>query len=182
MTRDEAIENLTLYCQFLAKKYAYINKPRVESDDLFQESMLAILRHHTRAQELYSDDPLPYLKRAVRHAIINFCFRSYTIHPPDNSRSRNFEPYSFCAVDQVAESVVAPVANHLQPRLRLYDAIDRLTTRQREIIEYRFGLNGKPQCTQTETDQILGLKKSSASQVIATRRLRQILSQKEPRL
>jgi len=177
MTRDEAIEKLTSYCQFFARKYAYINKPRVETDDLFQEAMLAILRHHARAHELYSDDPMPYLKRAVRHAVIDFCFRSYIIHPPDNSRSRNFEPYSFCAMDQVAESVAAPTAKQSQMYLRLYDAIARLPERQRAVIELRFGLNGRPRCTQVEANQLLGTRSASAYQVTATRHLRRILSQ-----
>ena len=47
----------------------------------------------------------------------------------------------------------------------LYDEVNKLKGRDKEIIEYRYGLNGKKEMTQKEVASLMGISQSYISRI-----------------
>ena len=73
--------------------------------------------------------------------------------------------------------VMQPIENEVDRKL-LWDAVDKLSQRERTIITLRFGLDGRPEQTQKEVADLLGISQSYISRLekrIIARLKREIL-------
>ena len=76
-----------------------------------------------------------------------------------------------------SDLVMQPIETEVDRKL-LWDAVDKLSERERTIITLRFGLNGKPEQTQKEVADLLGISQSYISRLekrIIARLKREIL-------
>ena len=76
-----------------------------------------------------------------------------------------------------SDLVMQPIESEVDRKL-LWDAVDRLSQRERTIITLRFGLDGKPEQTQKEVADLLGISQSYISRLekrIIARLKREIL-------
>ena len=76
-----------------------------------------------------------------------------------------------------SDLVMQPIETEVDRKL-LWDAVDKLSQRERTIITLRFGLDGKPEQTQKEVADLLGISQSYISRLekrIIARLKREIL-------
>lgn len=181
MPGGEIISEMQRYCAQLSIKYGNLNTWRVESVDLTQVGMIAVLESMEDAQAKYAD-PLPYLKVAARHAIIHHClYDSHLIRVPRCHNTPN-TPHLFFALEHAAD-VQQPPQQQNRDYQNLYQAIERLPRQQRRYVETRYGLNGNPETSLESVSLILTNGKSRLAGTsyarAAFKSLKRILAEQE---
>lgn len=145
-SREKMICAFLRYCEKLAYRYSEMFA-HVAYEDIFQEAIRVVMETMEQAIAKY-DDPFPYIFLSVRREIIRYClFDSHLIRIPEtleNGKAK-YEPYQCEELDPFTETLEAledEQDTHMHHHL--YEAIERLQGRYRQVIEMRFGLNGNP--------------------------------------
>lgn len=165
LAREQLALNFLLYCEKLAYKYSQIYKgiyPRIEYEEMAQIGMLAVLESMDQAVHKY-DDPFPYIIVSVRRKMALYCrYQSGLIRIPetlDEGGRPIYPPYKMVSIGAFAdaeddeESILFSLLNdnsikHLQQDYRqLYQAIEKLKGRTKEVICRRYGLLGYTPCS-----------------------------------
>lgn len=133
--------------------------PRIEYLDLVQTGMLAVLENFEQALQV--ENPIAYLIRVIRYQMFEYC-RSYSslIRTPHNSRTQlphwNVDsldvPLSRAEVGSstFADVLAAPCGGEPEPDEASYQLLyavieQRLSHRQREMVERHYGLGCAPE-------------------------------------
>lgn len=160
LAREQLALNFLLYCEKLGYKYSQIYNgiyPRIEHSDLAQIGMLTVLESMDQAVHKY-DDPFPYIIVSVRRKMAQYCrYQSGLIRIPetlDEDGRPIYPPYKMVSIgafadgDEDEEKILFSPLNDdsirysQQDYRQLYQAIEKLKGRTKEVICRRFGLIG----------------------------------------
>lgn len=139
--RERFVLSFMLYCEKLAYKYTVVF-PWIEKEDLAQIGMLTVLECMGQAMQKY-DDPFPYIVVAVRHEIAQYCrFQSGLIRIPETrDKNGNYIHSPYCMED-INEELEIVEESAQRDYSNLYQAIEKLKGRTKEVICRHYGLCG----------------------------------------
>lgn len=165
--RDKLIEHNLRLVVFLAKKY---ENTKIDLEDLVSIGTIGLIKgvntYHndkniklaTYASRCIDNEILMYLRKTKRRrAEVSF----------EDSLSFDSEGNELHLEDVLGtdENIVTkPIEDELDKYL-MYKEVGRLNPRDKEIIEFRYGLNGKKEMTQKEVANLLGISQSYISRI-----------------
>ncbi len=138
--RDLFILSFLRYCNALAAQ-----RKTFEQEDLVHEMILAALSAYERA--LFAKNPFAYMIRVIQWNLTEYCeVHVSAIKTPQSHEERAKRPVPI-PVDRfspILEEILIESCNPLEQRdyTVLYQALERLTPTQRDVIYCRFGLAG----------------------------------------
>lgn len=165
-------EGLILACSERVKAMARnfvrrCNVSQMNFDDLYQEGMLAVCEAVSRLNSYCPPElvhnPFPYLAKAAHFAMID----EYRWSVDDSSKKSRLDAPLFadsetCLADELVAPVplVAPAVSKKEQAL--HSAIERLCSRQREVVHRRFGFSGYGVHSVEEVASYLGSSRDAA--------------------
>ena len=165
--RNKLIEHNLRLVVFLAKKY---ENTKVDLEDLVSIGTIGLIKGvntykldkniklATYASRCIDNEILMYLRKTKRkRGEISF----------EDSLSFDADGNELHLEDVLgteADIVTKRIEEELDKKL-LYNEVNKLTGRDREIIEYRYGLNGKKELTQKEVASMMGISQSYISRI-----------------
>ncbi len=156
------------YCEKLAYRYSEMFA-HVAYEDIFQESVCIVMEIIDQALAKY-DDPFPYIFLSVRREIMQYClFKSHLIRVPETLEGgkARYMPFQYEEIDLFTDTLETLEDKHdTDVHHKLYEAIERLQGRYRQVIELRFGLNGNPS---TSLETISGIISQGKTKTMAGR-------------
>jgi RNA polymerase sigma factor (sigma-70 family) len=178
--REELITSCLNYIGFIANWYArYVHHD--DYLDLVGIGNLTVVENLDRA--LTKDNPCAYLRKTVKTVVINYCIThaSLVTRPtygkPTYTQSLNTPVYSNTLTQEPVVVQESPVYSWL------YQALERLPKRDREVLTRHYGLYNSPVESLYEMSRRMSrsVKGSIAylTEYRALRRLRKLLAQQE---
>ena len=156
--RDKLIEHNLRLVVFLAKKY---ENTKIDLEDLVSIGTFNTdknIKLATYASRCIDNEILMYLRKTKRKRTevsfedsLSFDSEGNELHLEDVLGTDN-------------DIVTKPIEEELD-KYMMYQEVSKLEDRDREIIELRYGLNGKKEMTQKEVANMLGISQSYISRI-----------------
>lgn len=165
--RDKLIEHNLRLVVFLAKKY---ENTKVDLEDLVSIGTIGLIKGvntyrldkniklATYASRCIDNEILMYLRKTKRKRT-EVSFEDSLSFDADGNEL-HLEDVLGTEKDVVTKGLEEELDRHL-----LYQEVSKLEGRDKEIIEYRYGLNGKKELTQKEVANLLGISQSYISRI-----------------
>ena len=167
MAKDKLIEHNLRLVVFLAKKYENTN---VDLEDLVSIGTIGLIK----AINTYSMDKniklATYASRCIDNEILMYLRKTKKKRTEvsfEDSLSFDSEGNELHLEDVLGTDdniVTKPIEDELDKKL-MYKEVSKLGKRDKEIIELRYGLNGKKEMTQKEVANMLGISQSYISRI-----------------
>ena len=165
--RNKLIEHNLRLVVFLAKKY---ENTKVDLEDLVSIGTIGLIKGvntyrldkniklATYASRCIDNEILMYLRKTKRKRTEVSFEDSLSFDAEGNEL--HLEDVLGTEKDVVTKGLEEELDRHL-----LYQEVSKLEGRDKEIIEYRYGLNGKKELTQKEVANLLGISQSYISRI-----------------
>ena len=165
--RNKLIEHNLRLVVFLAKKY---ENTKVDLEDLVSIGTIGLIKGvntyrldkniklATYASRCIDNEILMYLRKTKRKRT-ELSFEDSLSFDADGNEL-HLEDVLGTEKDIVTKGLEEELDRHL-----LYQEVSKLEGRDKEIIEYRYGLNGKKELTQKEVANLLGISQSYISRI-----------------
>ena len=166
-SRDKLIEHNLRLVVFLAKKY---ENTKVDLEDLVSIGTIGLIKGvntyrldkniklATYASRCIDNEILMYLRKTKRKRT-EVSFEDSLSFDADGNEL-HLEDVLGTEKDIVTKGLEEELDKHI-----LYQEVSKLEGRDKEIIEYRYGLNGKKELTQKEVANLLGISQSYISRI-----------------
>ena len=166
-SRDKLIEHNLRLVVFLAKKY---ENTKVDLEDLVSIGTIGLIKGvntyrldkniklATYASRCIENEILMYLRKTKRKRT-EVSFEDSLSFDADGNEL-HLEDVLGTEKDIVTKGLEEELDKHI-----LYQEVSKLEGRDKEIIEYRYGLNGKKELTQKEVANLLGISQSYISRI-----------------
>lgn len=165
--RDKLIEHNLRLVVFLAKKY---ENTKIDLEDLVSIGTIGLIKGVNTYQNDKNIKLATYASRCIDNEILMYLRktkRKRTEVSFEDSLSYDAEGNELHLEDVLGtddDIVTKPIEDELDKYL-MYREVSRLAERDREIIELRYGLNGKKEMTQKEVANLLGISQSYISRI-----------------
>ena len=165
--RDKLIEHNLRLVVFLAKKY---ENTKIDLEDLVSIGTIGLIKGVNTYQNDKNIKLATYASRCIDNEILMYLRktkRKRTEVSFEDSLSYDAEGNELHLEDVLGtddDIVTKPIEDELDKYL-MYKEVGKLEARDREIIELRYGLNGKKEMTQKEVANLLGISQSYISRI-----------------
>jgi len=165
--RDKLIEHNLRLVVFLAKKY---ENTKVDLEDLVSIGTIGLIKGVNTYQNDKNIKLATYASRCIDNEILMYLRktkRKRTEISFEDSLSYDAEGNELHLEDVLGTEdniVTKPIEDELDKYL-MYREVSKLDDRDREIIELRYGLNGKKEMTQKQVASLLGISQSYISRI-----------------
>lgn len=165
--RDKLIEHNLRLVVFLAKKY---ENTKIDLEDLVSIGTIGLIKGVNTYQNDKNIKLATYASRCIDNEILMYLRktkRKRTEVSFEDSLSYDAEGNELHLEDVLGtdENIVTkPIEDELDKHL-MYREVSKLPDRDKEIIELRYGLNGKKELTQKEVARLLGISQSYISRI-----------------
>lgn len=165
--RDKLIEHNLRLVVFLAKKY---DNTGVDLEDLVSIGTIGLIKGVNTYQNDKNIKLATYASRCIDNEILMYLRKtkrkksevSFEDSLSFDSEGNELHLEDVLGTDE--DIVTKPIENELDKYL-MYREVKKLGNRDREIIELRYGLNGKKEMTQKEVAGLLGISQSYISRI-----------------
>lgn len=165
--RDKLIEHNLRLVVFLAKKY---ENTKIDLEDLVSIGTIGLIKGVNTYQNDKNIKLATYASRCIDNEILMYLRktkRKRTEVSFEDSLSFDSEGNELHLEDVLGtddDIVTKPIEEELD-KYMMYQEVSKLEDRDREIIELRYGLNGKKEMTQKEVANLLGISQSYISRI-----------------
>lgn len=165
--RDKLIEHNLRLVVFLAKKY---ENTKIDLEDLVSIGTIGLIKGVNTYQNDKNIKLATYASRCIDNEILMYLRKTKKKRSEvsfEDSLSFDSEGNELHLEDVLGtedDIVTKPIENELDRSL-LYQEVGKLNERDKEIIELRYGLNGKKERTQKEVANLLGISQSYISRI-----------------
>lgn len=165
--RDKLIEHNLRLVVFLAKKYENTN---IDLEDLVSIGTIGLIKGVNTYQNDKNIKLATYASRCIDNEILMYLRktkRKRTEVSFEDSLSYDAEGNELHLEDVLGtegDIVTKPIEDELDKNL-MYREVNKLCDRDKEIIEMRYGLNGRREMTQKEVANFLGISQSYISRI-----------------
>ena len=165
--RDKLIEHNLRLVVFLAKKY---ENTKIDLEDLVSIGTIGLIKGVNTYQNDKNIKLATYASRCIDNEILMYLRktkRKRTEVSFEDSLSYDAEGNELHLEDVLGTEdniVTKPIEDELDKYL-MYREVNKLNDRDKEIIELRYGLNGKKEMTQKEVAILLGISQSYISRI-----------------
>lgn len=165
--RDKLIEHNLRLVVFLAKKY---ENTKIDLEDLVSIGTIGLIKGVNTYQNDKNIKLATYASRCIDNEILMYLRktkRKRTEVSFEDSLSYDAEGNELHLEDVLGtddDIVTRPIEDELDKYL-MYREVSKLADRDKEIIELRYGLNGKKEMTQKEVANLLGISQSYISRI-----------------
>lgn len=165
--RDKLIEHNLRLVVFLAKKY---DNTKIDLEDLVSIGTIGLIKGVNTYQNDKNIKLATYASRCIDNEILMYLRktkRKRTEVSFEDSLSFDSEGNELHLEDVLGTDnniVTKPIEDEVDKAM-MYKEVSKLTKRDREIIELRYGLNGKKEKTQKEVANMLGISQSYISRI-----------------
>ena len=165
--RDKLIEHNLRLVVFLAKKY---ENTKIDLEDLVSIGTIGLIKGVNTYQNDKNIKLATYASRCIDNEILMYLRktkRKRTEVSFEDSLSFDSEGNELHLEDVLGteeDIVTKPIEDELD-RYLMYEEVSKLEKRDKEIIELRYGLNGKKEMTQKEVANLLGISQSYISRI-----------------
>lgn len=165
--RDKLIEHNLRLVVFLAKKY---ENTKIDLEDLVSIGTIGLIKGVNTYQQDKNIKLATYASRCIDNEILMYLRKTKRKRSEvsfEDSLSFDSEGNELHLEDVLGtdnDLVTKPIEDELDKYL-MYLEISKLQDRDREIIELRYGLNGKKERTQKEVANLLGISQSYISRI-----------------
>lgn len=165
--RDKLIEHNLRLVVFLAKKY---DNTKIDLEDLVSIGTIGLIKGVNTYQNDKNIKLATYASRCIDNEILMYLRktkRKRTEVSFEDSLSFDSEGNELHLEDVLGtdENVVTKVIEDELDKNMMYKEVSKLASRDKEIIELRYGLNGKKEMTQKEVASMLGISQSYISRI-----------------
>lgn len=165
--RDKLIEHNLRLVVFLAKKY---ENTKIDLEDLVSIGTIGLIKGVNTYQNDKNIKLATYASRCIDNEILMYLRKTKKKRSEvsfEDSLSFDAEGNELHLEDVLGtedDIVTKPIENELD-KYMMYREVAKLNDRDREIIELRYGLNGKKEMTQKEVANLLGISQSYISRI-----------------
>ncbi len=165
--RDKLIEHNLRLVVFLAKKY---DNTKIDLEDLVSIGTIGLIKGVNTYQNDKNIKLATYASRCIDNEILMYLRktkRKRTEVSFEDSLSFDSEGNELHLEDVLGTDdniVTKPIEDEVDKTM-MYREVSKLAKRDREIIELRYGLNGKKEMTQKEVANMLGISQSYISRI-----------------
>ena len=165
--RDKLIEHNLRLVVFLAKKY---ENTKIDLEDLVSIGTIGLIKGVNTFQNDKNIKLATYASRCIDNEILMYLRKTKKKRTEvsfEDSLSFDSEGNELHLEDVLGTDdniVTKPIEDELDKKL-MYKAVSKLGKRDKEIIELRYGLNGKKEMTQKEVANMLGISQSYISRI-----------------
>ena len=165
--RDKLIEHNLRLVVFLAKKY---ENTKIDLEDLVSIGTIGLIKGVNTYQNDKNIKLATYASRCIDNEILMYLRKTKKKRTEvsfEDSLSFDAEGNELHLEDVLGteeDIVTKPIENELDRRM-MYEEVAKLNDRDKEIIELRYGLNGKKEMTQKEVASMLGISQSYISRI-----------------
>ena len=165
--RDKLIEHNLRLVVFLAKKY---ENTKIDLEDLVSIGTIGLIKGVNTYQNDKNIKLATYASRCIDNEILMYLRKTKKKRTEvsfEDSLSFDSEGNELHLEDVLGtkeDIVTKPIEDELDKYL-MYKEVDKLGKRDKEIIELRYGLNGKKEMTQKEVANLLGISQSYISRI-----------------
>lgn len=177
--RNKLIEHNLRLVVFLAKKY---ENTRIDLEDLVSIGTIGLIKGVNTYRLDKNIKLATYASRCIDNEILMYLRKTKKKRTEisfEDSLSFDADGNELHLEDVLgtAPDIVTKGLEDALDRTMLYEEVGRLEGRDKEIIEYRYGLNGKKELTQKEVAQLMGISQSYISRIEkkVIRKLRMII-------
>lgn len=165
--RDKLIEHNLRLVVFLAKKY---ENTKIDLEDLVSIGTIGLIKGVNTYQNDKNIKLATYASRCIDNEILMYLRKTKKKRSEvsfEDSLSFDAEGNELHLEDVLGteeDIVTKPIEIELD-KYMMYREVAKLNDRDREIIELRYGLNGKKEMTQKEVANLLGISQSYISRI-----------------
>lgn len=165
--RDKLIEHNLRLVVFLAKKY---ENTKIDLEDLVSIGTIGLIKGVNTYKNDKNIKLATYASRCIDNEILMYLRKTKKKRTEvsfEDSLSFDSEGNELHLEDVLGteeDIVTKPIEDELDKYL-MYKEVSKLSSRDREIIELRYGLNGKEEMTQKEVANMLGISQSYISRI-----------------
>ena len=165
--RDKLIEHNLRLVVFLAKKY---ENTKIDLEDLVSIGTIGLIKGVNTFQNDKNIKLATYASRCIDNEILMYLRKTKKKRTEvsfEDSLSFDSEGNELHLEDVLGTDdniVTKPIEDELDKKL-MYKEVSKLGKRDKEIIELRYGLNGKKEMTQKEVANMLGISQSYISRI-----------------
>lgn len=165
--RDKLIEHNLRLVVFLAKKY---ENTKIDLEDLVSIGTIGLIKGVNTYQNDKNIKLATYASRCIDNEILMYLRKTKRKRSEvsfEDSLSFDSEGNELHLEDVLGtedDIVTKPIENEFD-KYMMYKEVAKLNDRNREIIELRYGLNGKKEMTQKEVANLLGISQSYISRI-----------------
>lgn len=165
--RDKLIEHNLRLVVFLAKKY---ENTKIDLEDLVSIGTIGLIKGVNTYQNDKNIKLATYASRCIDNEILMYLRKTKKKRTEvsfEDSLSFDSEGNELHLEDVLGtkeDIVTKPIEDELDKYL-MYKEVNKLGKRDKEIIELRYGLNGKKEMTQKEVANLLGISQSYISRI-----------------
>ena len=165
--RDKLIEHNLRLVVFLAKKY---ENTKIDLEDLVSIGTIGLIKGVNTYQNDKNIKLATYASRCIDNEILMYLRKTKKKRSEvsfEDSLSFDAEGNELHLEDVLGteeDIVTKPIENELDKYI-MYREVAKLNDRDREIIELRYGLNGKKEMTQKDVALLLGISQSYISRI-----------------
>lgn len=165
--RDKLIEHNLRLVVFLAKKY---ENTKIDLEDLVSIGTIGLIKGVNTYQNDKNIKLATYASRCIDNEILMYLRktkRKRTEVSLEDSLSYDSEGNELHLEDVLGtdDDVVTKPLEEENDKYLMYQEVNKLCKRDKEIIELRYGLNGKEEMTQKEVANLLGISQSYISRI-----------------
>ena len=165
--KDILIEHNLRLVVFLAKKY---ENTKIDLEDLVSIGTIGLIKGVNTYQNDKNIRLATYASRCIDNEILMYLRKTKKKRTEisfEDSLSFDSEGNELHLEDVLGtdENIVTKPLEDENDRYLMYREVDKLGRRDKEIIELRYGLNGKKEMTQKEVANLLGISQSYISRI-----------------
>lgn len=165
--RDKLIEHNLRLVVFLAKKY---ENTKIDLEDLVSIGTIGLIKGVNTYQNGKNIRLATYASRCIDNEILMYLRKTKKNRGDvsfEDSLSFDSEGNELHLEDVLGTDgdVVSKPIEDYQDKCMMYEEVSKLNDRDREIIELRYGLNGREELTQKEVANLLGISQSYISRI-----------------
>lgn len=165
--RDKLIEHNLRLVVFLAKKY---ENTKIDLEDLVSIGTIGLIKGVNTYQNGKNIRLATYASRCIDNEILMYLRKTKKNRGDvsfEDSLSFDSEGNELHLEDVLGTDgdIVSKPIEDYQDKCMMYEEVSKLNDRDREIIELRYGLNGKEELTQKEVAILLGISQSYISRI-----------------
>ena len=165
--RDKLIEHNLRLVVFLAKKY---ENTKIDLEDLVSIGTIGLIKGVNTYQNDKNIKLATYASRCIDNEILMYLRKTKKKRTEvsfEDSLSFDSEGNELHLEDVLGtdEDIVTKPLEDENDRYLMYREVNKLGKRDKEIIELRYGLNGKKEMTQKEVASLLGISQSYISRI-----------------
>ena len=169
-SRNKLLESYFKLIFKIAKKN---NRPGTEIEDLFQEGVIGCIKAIDTFKLELDYTFTTYASTVIRNEIAMFV-RSLKLQRNLKSLDEpiyiNSDGEEVYLLDSLVDDTISADPEQYAEMIIIKDVVEsemnKLNVRDRQIIEYRFGLNNKPKLTQIQISKIMGCTRSNICRII----------------